>query len=91
MYFFPYISHSNCGDGFVPNSMGCTMDNNICGLKNFLLCLVLNVFNICSGPSQAFSQDFESGSPNCMWAEGAHSIAPVALLFNVKKGKLRKG
>ena len=24
--------------------------------------------------SQAFSQDFESGSPNFMWAKGPHSI-----------------
>lgn len=27
---------------------------------------------------QAFSQDFESGSPNFMWAKGPHSMAPAA-------------
>ena len=27
---------------------------------------------------QAFSQDFESGSPNFMLAEGPHSMAPAA-------------
>ena len=27
---------------------------------------------------QPFSQDFESGSPNFMWAEGPHSMAPAA-------------
>ena len=26
------------------------------------------------GDQQAFSQDFESGSPNFMWAKGPHSI-----------------
>ena len=26
---------------------------------------------------QAFSQDFESGSPNFMWAKGPHSKAPA--------------
>ena len=28
--------------------------------------------------SQAFSQDFESGSPNFMWAKGPNSMAPAA-------------
>ena len=27
---------------------------------------------------QPFSQEFESGSPNFMWAEGPHSMAPAA-------------
>ena len=29
---------------------------------------------------QAFSQDFESGSPNFMWAKGPHSICGTVLL-----------
>ena len=48
LYFFPYISYSNCGVGFPPDPMGCTEDNNICGLYNFLLCLVLIAFNVCT-------------------------------------------
>ena len=48
LHFFPYISYSNCGVGFAPNPMGCTTDNNIFGLYNFLLCLVLIAFNICT-------------------------------------------
>ena len=32
-----------------------------------------------SSGRQAFSQDFERGSPNFMRAEGPHSIAPQAL------------
>ena len=42
----------------------------------FLLDLEDAILDFTGG--QAFSQDFESGSPNFVWAEGPHSMVPQA-------------
>ena len=37
----------------------------------------LKIMALCIDSWQAFSQDFESGSPNFMGVEGPHSMAPA--------------